>query len=124
MRSESSGSVKIFSPPYDRERLIALLRDRLPALNADLPLRSVVLFGSWAVRRATAFSDVDLLVIYAGPARENAYRLVRTTLGLRGLEPHVYSEPEARALGSTLERMTRDGVPLSWEPARPAADPT
>ena len=124
MQSESSGSVKIFSPPYDRERLIALVRARLPALNADLPLRQVVLFGSWAVQRATAFSDVDLLVVYAGPAREDAYSLVRTTLGLRGLEPHVYSEPEAQALGSTIERMTRDGVPLSWEPAAPAADPT
>lgn len=122
MRRESSGSVKIFSPRYDRERLIALLHTRLPALNAVLPLRRAVLFGSWAARRATAFSDVDLLVVYAGPPREDAYRLVRKTIALRGLEPHVYAEEEAQTVRSTLERMTRDGVALTWNPDRPAAD--
>lgn len=112
MRTESSGSVKIFSRPYDREQLIERLQGRLPDLDAVLPLRRVVLFGSWAVRRATAFSDIDLLIVYAGPAREDAYRLVRQTIGLRGLEPHLYSEEEARALGPTVERMTRDGIGL------------
>lgn len=123
MGSKSSGSVKIFSPPFDRERLIGLLRARLPALNAVLPLCRAVLFGSWAVRRATAFSDIDLLVVYAGPAREDAYGLVRKTLALRGLEPHVYSEDEARVLHSTLERMTQDGLALAWGPGGAAADP-
>ena len=122
MRSESSGSVKIFSPPYDREQLIALLRARLHTLNAQLPLRRVVLFGSWAARRATAFSDVDLLVVYAGPAREDAYGLVRAAIRLHGLEPHVYAESEARALAPTLQRMTQDGIALDWETAAPPSD--
>lgn len=112
MPTGSSGSVRIFSPPYDRAELIGRLRARLRDLDAVLPLRRAILFGSWAIRRATAFSDIDLLIIYAGPAREDAYRLVRQTIGLRGLEPHLYSEEEARALGPTVERMTRDGVAL------------
>jgi predicted nucleotidyltransferase len=114
MRSKSSDSVRIFSPPYDRERLIGLLQARLPALNGVLPLRRAVLFGSWAARRATAFSDIDLLVVYAGPPRQDAYPVVRKTLALRGLEPHVYAEEEAHARRATLERMTRDGVALTW----------
>ena len=83
-----------------------------PLAAAVLPVRRVVLFGSWAKGRATAFSDIDLLVVYADPTRDDAYVLSRRHLPLRGLEPHVYSETEAARLGPTLERMTRDGIVL------------
>jgi predicted nucleotidyltransferase len=88
MPSASFGSVKLFYPAHDREKLLALLRARLPALAAALPLERVVLFGSQATGRATAFSDIDLLVVYASPPRDDAYAVVKRTLGLRGLEPH------------------------------------
>jgi predicted nucleotidyltransferase len=91
---------------------MALLRERLPALAALLPLKRAVLFGSWATGRATAFSDIDLLLVYAGPPRDDAYKLVRRCLDLRGLEPHVYAEAEAEALRPTLDRMARDGISL------------
>lgn len=77
-----------------------------------LPVRRVALFGSWAEDRATAFSDIDLLVVYADPPRDDAYVLLRRHLPLRGLEPHVYSETEATQFGPTLERMTRDAIVL------------
>lgn len=112
MPMRSSGSVKIFSPPYRRDELVAMLKARLPALSAVMPVERVVLFGSWAQGKATAFSDIDLLVVYAGPPREDAYRLVRRTLALRGLEPHVYTQQEAEQLTPTLERMSRNGVVL------------
>ncbi len=112
MPNLSSNSVKIFYPPVSRAELVGLLRERLPALAARLPLQRVVLFGSWAKGRATAFSDIDLLVIYAGPRREDAYKTVRRCLHLRGLEPHVYAESEAASLRATLDRMTRDGISL------------
>ncbi len=81
-------------------------------MTAALPLRRVVLFGSWAKGRATAFSDIDLLVVYADPPRADAYVVVRRHLRLRGLEPHVYSEAEAAKLAPTLEQMTRHGAVL------------
>jgi len=112
MPRRSSSSVRVFYPRYDREGLIALLNARLPFLTAQIPLRRVVLFGSWAKGKATVFSDIDLLVIYADPPREEAYELVRRRLGIRGLEPHVYSEQQAGSVKDTLERMTRDGVVL------------
>ncbi len=112
MRTGSSSSVRVFSPRYDREGMIALLKARLPFLSAQIPLRRVVLFGSWAKGKATVFSDIDLMVIYADPSREDAYQLVRRCLDIRGLEPHVYSEQQAGLLGETLERMTKDGVVL------------
>ncbi len=112
MQTRSSSSVKVFSLRYRREELITLLQARLPALVAVMPLKRVVLFGSWAQGKATAFSDIDLLVIYADPPRDDAYRLVRRVLGLRGLEPHVYSQQEAEQVKATVERMARDGIPL------------
>jgi hypothetical protein len=72
----------------------------------------VVLFGSYARGRQTAFSDVDLLVVYADPPRADAFMVVKDALLLRGAEPHVLSESEFAAAHSTWERMTRDGVDL------------
>ncbi|MBI2821813.1 MAG: nucleotidyltransferase domain-containing protein [Acidobacteria bacterium] len=112
MPKELSSGVKIFYPRFSRDELVERLRERLPALNKVLPLQKVVLFGSWARGKATPFSDIDLLVIYAGPLRQEAYQLVWTALDLRGLELHVYSEEEARKRQPTLERMTRTSLAL------------
>ena len=121
-RSESYGSVRIFWPPYSRAELIELLRGRMPALNTALPLRRVTLFGSWAKGRATAFSDVDLLVVYSAPARDDAYGAVLRCVDVRGLEPHVYVETDAEKMQRTLERMTRGGVELFPVSADPNAE--
>jgi predicted nucleotidyltransferase len=72
----------------------------------------VVLFGSWARGRATAFSDIDVLVVYEDPHREDATRLISESVPLRGLEAHVYSQTEAEQIRDVLARMSRDGVDL------------
>jgi predicted nucleotidyltransferase len=117
MPMKSFGSVKVFYPEYSRDELIERLREGVRQLAALLPLERVVLFGSWSRGRATAFSDIDLLVIYAGPPRDDAYRLVRSAIELRGLEPHIYTSDEAVLLEATLNRMTIDGVILYPEPS-------
>jgi len=111
--------VKVFSPPFDLPTLLRLLDVRVKELAKKLPLRRVVLFGSWAKGRATAFSDIDLLVIYADPPREDAYKVVRRTIDLRGLEAHVYAESEARQIEKTLKRMTEGGIVLLDVPESP-----
>jgi predicted nucleotidyltransferase len=112
MPRRSPSSVRVCYPRYNQETLVALLRERVSALAAVLPLKRVALFGSWARGRATAFSDIDLLVIYADPPRENVYQLVRRSIKLRGLEPHIYSEQQAQQMQATLARMTRQGIVL------------
>jgi len=84
----------------------------MPELRRKLPVKKVVLFGSYAKGRHTPASDVDLLVIYSGERREDAYKLVRKTLKIRGLEPHVYSEEEYEAVRSTVERMIDGGITI------------
>lgn len=71
-----------------------------------------MLFGLYARGRHTAASNVDLLVVYADPPRAEAYAVVRQTLALPRLEPHVYSEAEYRAAQGTVDRMARGGVLL------------
>jgi uncharacterized protein len=112
MRTESYGSVKVYWPEFTRDELIAQLREKAPALAAQLPLNRVTLFGSWAHNQATAFSDVGVLVVYAGPPRDDAYKLACNALHVEGLEAHVYSEQEAEPLAATLERMTAGSVDL------------
>lgn len=112
MRNPSFGSVRVVFPRFSREELIELLRRDVRSLAGELPLRRVVLFGSWASGRATAYSDIDVLVVYADPPRDDAYKTVRRHLRLRGLEPHLYSEGEARQVDLILERMTAGGVDL------------
>ncbi|MEW6718215.1 MAG: nucleotidyltransferase domain-containing protein [Chloroflexota bacterium] len=81
-------------------------------LAEHLPLKRVWLFGSWAKGRATVFSDIDLLVVYSDPPREDAYSLAKSILKIRGLEPHLYTEEQAEALKKTVKRMTEGGIVL------------
>src|SRR5690348_2267735 len=112
MREESYGSVRVFWPSHSRESLVAELRDGMRALARQLPLQRAVLFGSWAKGRATAFSDIDVMVVYKDPARDDASRLVSEALPLRGLEVHLFSASEAEQHAGVLERMARGGVDL------------
>jgi predicted nucleotidyltransferase len=112
MPNESSRSAKISWPTRDREGIVASIQRALPKLKEALPIRRVVLFGSFANGRATAHSDVDLLVVYEAPPREDAFATIKKTLSIRGLEPHVYTEEEASTQQSQIERMTEDGILL------------
>jgi hypothetical protein len=72
----------------------------------------VVLFGSYAKGTYTVGSDVDLLVVYRGESRPDAYALVKRALSVPRLEPHVYTEAEYEAVASTVNRMVQGGVTL------------
>lgn len=109
MPRTSSGSVRVFYPSLDRPELLRRLREGVGRLDAALPLRRVVLFGSYARGTHTVASDVDLLVVYQGASRADAYAAVRRVLGIPRLEPHVYAEAEYGAVTATVERMVEGG---------------
>ena len=112
MRKTSSSSVRVFYPALDRAGLIATLRERLGLLKRKLPLVKVILFGSYATGTYTVGSDVDLIVVYRGEPRPDAYALVKRALAIPRLEPHLYSEAEYETARATVDRMVRGGVPL------------
>ena len=112
MQSESSGSVQIFYPKLNREEVIRKIRKGLDDLKREIPISLVVLFGSYARGNYTVASDVDLLVVYTGEKREEAYTTIMRILDIPRLEAHVYLEEEYREVKEVIERMTRDGVVL------------
>jgi predicted nucleotidyltransferase len=77
-----------------------------------LPLVKAVLFGSYARGDYSVRSDIDLLVVYSGEPLADAYSIVRRSLELPGLEPHVYSVEEYRRAGPVVSRMEAGGVVL------------
>lgn len=115
MPARSSGSVRVFYPAFDKAGLLRMLREGLARLAATLPLSKVVLFGSCARGTNTVGSDVDLLVVYRGEPRRDAYALVKRSLAVPRLEPHVYNEAEYEAARSTVDRMVQGGITVLGE---------
>ena len=112
MQPRSSSSVRVFYPRYNRGQVIELVKTGLPDLAKLLPLKLVVLFGSYAKGNYTVASDVDLLVVYVGEERGDAFVATKKTIEVRGLEPHVYTEDAYQALKNTIDRMIEGGVVL------------
>jgi len=110
MHKLSSSSVKVFSPRYTQEEVLEALRAGMPQLLERLPVQWVVLFGLYAKGNYTAFSDIDILVVYAGEPREDAFTLVKRTFGLAGLEPQVLSVEEFRAVLPVWQRMLQESI--------------
>ena len=113
MRNRSFSSVRVFYPPFDRARLIELLEGKVELLKKKLPLALVVSFGSWAAGRQTVASDIGLLVVHKGEGRDDAYALVKRTVDIPRLEPHVYCEGDCEVVKQVLGRMIRDGIVIA-----------
>lgn len=75
-----------------------------------MPLKLVTLFGSCAKGRATASSDIDLLVVYKGRGLRDAFNIVSKTLGIRGVEPHVFTVEEFAAFIKQSPRTRKEWV--------------
>ena len=112
MPKGSSSSVRVYYPKFDTQQLIQKLKEDLEILKEKLPLLLVILFGSYAKGNYTVASDVDLLVVYEGRERKDAFATVKKTVSIPRLEPHVYSESEYEEVKETICKMTRNGVTL------------
>jgi hypothetical protein len=112
MPIKSSSSVRIFYPKFDRAYLLETLSEKLRILNLKLKLIRAVLFGSYATGKYTVGSDIDLLIVYKGETRPDAYAITKRSLDIRRLEPHLYSEVEYREMKETIHRMEEGGIVL------------
>lgn len=113
MRGGSSSSVKVYYPRLSRDEAIRIIRKRLQTLSEKMPLCSAILFGSYAKGRYTASSDIDLLVVYDDPKRDDAYSLAWDEIGIPQLQLHIYTVSEYEALrrsGSSLPKEALKGI--------------
>ena len=112
MPRTSSSSVRVFYPKYNRAEIIEAIKEALPRLQKQLSLKLVVLFGSYAKGNYTVASDKDLLIVYNGVEREDAYAFCKRTLGIPRLEPHVYSVREYLESRRTMRHIIKDSIIL------------
>ena len=109
---KSSSSVQVFYPKFSKEEIIQAIGKNVENLKRELPLLLVVLFGSYAKGNYTVASDVDLLVIYEGEEKNEAYAIVKRVLNIPHLEPHIYPEYEFKEIKDTVKNMIKDGIIL------------
>jgi lipopolysaccharide/colanic/teichoic acid biosynthesis glycosyltransferase len=112
MQNRSSSSVRVFYPALSQAEVIRRLSEGFEELQTRLPIVWAVLFGSYAKGNYTVGSDIDLLIVYEGEARPDAYALVKQTLALPRLEPHLYTEAEREKLHEMIRKMAKDGIVL------------
>lgn len=112
MPKKSSHSVKVYYPRYDREELIRILKEKVNILKHKIPLKRVILFGSYAKGNYTAFSDIDLLIVYKGKYKDEYYKVIRKTINIRGLEIHMYSDKEYELYKDYIKKMIKGGIKI------------
>jgi predicted nucleotidyltransferase len=94
LQERSSDTVRVFFPKLNRDQLICKLRRAAELASRVLNIKKVVLFGSWAKGNYTAFSDVDILVNYAGKKIKNDLSIISKVLRIPNIELFVYAEEE------------------------------
>jgi predicted nucleotidyltransferase len=115
MEEESSDSVKIYYPRFDRKKVVEYLRTKLPELKEKIPLVKLILFGSYAKNRHTAASDIDLLIIYNGNKLKDDYHIVWDILQLPEVQLHIYTLDEFEKLkssGNSFPKEAEKGIIL------------
>jgi predicted nucleotidyltransferase len=108
--------VKVTYPSFTRTEVVEKLRRASVGLEKKLPLALVILFGSVARDRFTAASDVDLLVVYRGLERDDAYKIIMDEVRLPRLEPRIYTEKQFDRLMAEspkfAEVLSKEGITI------------
>ena len=106
--------VKVTYPSLTKTEVVERLRRASAILDQKLPLSMVILYGSFARDRYTAGSDIDLLVVYKGQERADAFKVVMDELRLPRLEPRIYTEEQFNNLLTEspkfAEVLTEEGI--------------
>lgn len=118
MQKKSSNIVKIYYPEFNQKELIEKLKEGAKLISNILPLKLMILFGSYANGRYTAASDIDLLIVYNGLKREDDYSICWDILKIPQLELHIYTSSEYDKLkksGSILiKEIEKKGI-IIWK---------
>lgn len=83
-------SVKVYYPLYERNELLSLLKSRIQKAKDKVKIKLAILFGSYAKNRYTAFSDVDLLIVY-DEGNNDVYKILYREIGIANLQLHLYT---------------------------------
>ena len=95
MQKKFLNFVKVYYPKFKREKIIKILKENLENFSLKHDIKKVYLFGSYATKKFTVASDIDILVIVDDKVdKDKFYNILVKNLGLKGLEPHILWESE------------------------------
>jgi predicted nucleotidyltransferase len=107
-------SVKVSFPRFSLEDVVEEANRTAHALSKHLGLEKVILFGSYAKKRYTAASDIDLLVVFDGSksSEDKVYKTLIRTIKLPRLELHILSIKDYMLMKDTkwIETIESEGV--------------
>jgi len=116
MRKKSLNIVKVYYPKFNLEEIIKRIRKRLKKGLKKIPIKTVILFGSYAKGNYTVASDIDLLIIYEDPKIRNDYSICWDLFKIPQLELHVYTESEYEKLKNSFmaKEIEKNGI-IVWK---------
>jgi predicted nucleotidyltransferase len=96
MQEKYSSSARVFFPRFSLDDVVREVRRCISLSSEDLALKKVVIFGSYAKKRYTAGSDVDLFVVFdeSRCTSDCVYKTLRKSIRLPRLELHILSLKE------------------------------
>lgn len=119
MPRRSSDSVKIYSPRYNREGVIRILSEKAKKLRRIIPVKKLILFGSYAKDKYTAASDIDVLLVYEDIEKINldVYKVAWDILDIPEIQLHVYKSSDYMKLRKSgnlfIKSIEREGI-IIW----------
>ena len=63
MQKRSLNFAKVYYPKFKREEVVKVLRENLKDFRLKQDIRKAYLFGSYATKKFTVASDIDILVV-------------------------------------------------------------
>jgi len=115
MQNKSSDSVKIYYPRYSLREIREKIRKASEELF-KLGVVKIVLFGSFAKEKATAGSDIDLLILARDQESKNKFHEIMETINIEIAEAHLYMQSEFKKLKSSeswlAKEIEKNGVTL------------
>jgi predicted nucleotidyltransferase len=115
MQNKSSDSVKIYYPRYSLREIREKIRKAGEELF-KLGVVKIVLFGSFAKEKATAGSDIDLLILARDQESKNKFHEIMETINIEIAEAHLYTQSEFKKLKSSeswlAKEIEKNGVTL------------
>ncbi|MBO3798883.1 MAG: nucleotidyltransferase domain-containing protein [Thermoproteota archaeon] len=114
MQKKYSSSVKVFFPKFSLEDVEREVSRVVSLLSESLALKKVVIFGSYAKKRYTAGSDIDLLVVFDDTrcAKDDVYKILMKSIKLPRLELHILSLKEYQEIKDSkwIKTIDKEGI--------------
>lgn len=96
MQKKSSHSVKIYYPKYSPEEVIKEFKNTIHMLLNKLSIEKAILFGSYAKKRYTVASDIDILIVFDETkySENEVYKILRKNIRIPGIELHILTKTD------------------------------